>query len=1550
MYLSLIVSYIFPDAQQKEDIKSKENSKKLSKGKILIKTKKKSISLKCEQIKSNLNNPARDKKNNNVTKNPLGPHLNLKLNQALSNSKSMLFSSQSITLPCTTVSLVLSYPKTNLVTMAKSAPIMATGIQPVLKCSPQLSALGPGTLIMPDGRIVPVPPAPIIVNRPAPSPALIVMRNIPPINPPPGAKPCQNSRPIAPKTKDSTKTTYVVKVPIPTVSADKNVSRILANSKNSLKRGNDSKESGNVQKHTKKKPNSIGHLKKTTVVKENKTNVSDSNLTKTNIENTNIDKPLEGNILTTDKASQNSHSDEKVTSANKSSVREDVPDVEQAKRPKVDGENGQNFTENCLPPHSSTVTIPSQSLSNNPENMVERKKSSMKDHASLLNDTIVTSASDLSKSKDNSNKLLTNNCDPNQNNQANECLQDNVEEVKTQTTVEDIPLNTESSKPILSNLPRATKELTINHEDTLVNTSNQSNTAVDHLKNKDTNSTESKIVQGVNSNIETNVIDENNIKNAPLQESNQELIDEVPNPNNTSQVESTTDNDCQPSGLLTTKTDNLKKSLDVVKKQDVENKLAVNDDNQELSRLFAIASDPKLQTCSDSLFRDADFRDRNLFMPINQSYVDDVRLSLPHSDFSNDLFSSLQVPTGGQHPESISPTAAFLLAFPLVSTSKTSELMVENDGDSQHATPTTILQIGNIDPPSNEMFHQNSLLMEKNVASLQENVKVNTSKPSLSDQIKSSSNAKPIKDVESFGKFQQLDITEIPRNENYPKTFKEKKSNCSNQDNQTYLPCKKKVNERNYSYSLHSEVIPYFQDKVFDCPVTNIKQNNAPSSIQSTIGKSSVSQKKCHNAAEHFMNTKPHFSGQSQTYNYNSFPNTNDFSLSSANYFSVSQTGSSIPKTSQSAANLNSTSFSVSNSWSTSIVPTASSGNVSSNYCAYPQRSYYVSSTSKNFSQKGVQSNFEDQGLKDRPVPASNLLPKFSNNFNFHNNHLIQDNHIYSNIDSVHCKIEHKTKKQKTSSQRGPVNWMTTPDIRPILPDPNVLPVLPDVMFHQQKEQDFSITPSNSSLNSSNNITSFTVSTPSTVHGSSQSFHHNNHFTDFQLDFAPFPEMACSTKPPKTASSISSNQQNPHYSISPSKNTLPMLPHIDTHMIPSTLPTLVGDLALGTTTPMDSFKGINMPTTPFNLDTPSKKCDIKLDSQKPTEIKSTEKDCFNSSERKNVNRIVPDFYQKSQIHQSTNTTSSFLSVSQLVDPVKSDQSNSRRGTKQVLSSKAPPNTVVHKRNTIHQPEKHNHLKLAVNSANSSACQSSNLVGNGVSKKLEGSSSYQDDHTINIGFPGSFGNNLSPPPWQNNKLQRLPTHYKGSYSAESLIGDHSAPPQDQISDLPVFPMASQYSHTPIVSSGTYTNSDFSHQNMQPLEFHQPHHSSQNCFNFPTHNSHYSSSSYNAENDYVGFDTMYGLNSLPSRAPNISHSDVKQNRNTSNKRSTSKRKEEFSSNQLFSQTPHVYHPVRSKGTSTSSPNHPGTTSLTNFNLSTIFPEINDKVRIAYFVKLF
>lgn len=94
-----------------------------------------------------------------------------------------------------------------------------------------------------------------------------------------------------------------------------------------------------------------------------------------------------------------------------------------------------------------------------------------------------------------------------------------------------------------------------------------------------------------------------------------------------------------------------------------------------------------------------------------------LNIHLGHSELSNDIFASLQVPPGCQNPESTSPTAAFLLAFPLVSSLtgvKVTEVMDEDNPDSQRETPT-LLQIGTMDTNKSiqaESFNSNLLNLD----------------------------------------------------------------------------------------------------------------------------------------------------------------------------------------------------------------------------------------------------------------------------------------------------------------------------------------------------------------------------------------------------------------------------------------------------------------------------------------------------------------------------------------------------------------------------------------------------------------------------------------------------------------------------------------------------------------------------------------------------------------------------------------------------------------------------------------------------------------------
>lgn len=1457
--------------------------------------------------------------------------------------------------PGTTVSLVLSNAKTSIVTMAQSgllaSPIMTTGIQPVLNRNLGLSTLGPGTLIMPDGRVVTVPQvlsaAPqIIVNRPQSQPAVIVMQNIATVTP--VQQRMSQMRPIVPKAKfDTTRTTFVNKVPISAIRVGRVDSAIVRS---------------RHRKETNKK-NFAGKTveEKTELVKKTKIKTATVELVKENQPAT--DKQINQNIIkgkvavnkskisTKNKFVQNSDCIEKKTQygINSNSVKRKGFDkdnnIELVKRKKLndkavgvdDGskvvavpQTSPQRTNNNI---STCQTLAPSELSN------ENTFKTFAKHTPNIETTSSTSDKEVPANVENLNV-----CNGEQSEKFPNC--------NSNTAINGVTLNTERIAPLTVADVKESNENTIQKPSDIRVVSNATNSQTPRIVAEKNVIINNKTEQVIDSNINVvmskkvtctvGAVDSNNIDRSSKVTENITNINIDNTLANNCLVSNTVFNKENPKRLINqnckatqitaeqlkyveenTDTSFENKSdktiitnrTDIVAKKSSPERPTMPDVSQDLTSIFPI--DPKLQVCPDNIFRDTDFRDRNLFMPISHSYMDEVRLSLPHSDFSNDLFSSLQVPTGGQHPESISPTAAFLMAFPLVSTSKTAEMIAESDaGESQHATPTTILQIGNIDPPS-DLYQQTALMIENNVSDLHDPMKLNKS-PGNSK----SKRAEP---------FQQIQMNDLLHSENIPRNnCKDKKSFPILQDHGMYLPCsKKKANGRTCEYPLPNEVITNYQDKPFEFPPANTSQNgvqNLPNhNRQVGVGNN---QKKTQTRPDH-QNPCP---ASSQSYTYNAFSSGSDFSFPSSSYMPTNQSVHQMPKPPQTLSNFTT-------SWSTSsITSTSNCADYASPYCSYPQKPYSNAQSNKSVPQKLHHNNYDDPRLKEK-APSINSLPKFSTNVQFNSgNQMGLNTHTYANANQTdvgNYKIDSKTKKQKNSndSQRPPVNWMTTPDVRPVVPDSNIPPVLPDVLFPPQKELDFNSSANNIMFSTSNNITPFNIS--STVANNSQTFYPNSHFSgmDFQLDFAPFPEIT-STKPSKTINTTTSNQ----FSWSPNKSSISLLPHIDSHMIPSTLPTLVGDLALGTTTPsgpIDTFRNLNMPTTPFILDNPNKKCEPKADPQKVAANKSPGKDCFSNSERRNGNKNITEYCQKTHSHQSTNTTSSFLSVSQLVDPVKSEQATSRRSIKQTVVSANKTSTSVQKRN---------HSKSASNvSSTINHNYHLNLPNPVMTNHHQRKPDVFHNNQTNSGYPNVFANNLNPVPWQNSKPSRTSNFKGGSYSAESLIHQ----PHNPVPELPPFTVANQYSNgqksymdAPIVSSVTYSSTDFSHQNVQPPDFQPTQQSHQNCFNFPTHNTHYSEDYHN-----IGLDSLYSMNHPPSKT-------VQMDNKTMQKRNPPKRREEMIGGQHMQYFPRDT--TASRGIKCPSPSNHGTSSVTNFNLSTIFPEINDKVRFEntnlVYIKIF
>ncbi|XP_043477229.1 probable WRKY transcription factor protein 1 [Leptopilina heterotoma] len=138
------------------------------------------------------------------------------------------------------------------------------------------------------------------------------------------------------------------------------------------------------------------------------------------------------------------------------------------------------------------------------------------------------------------------------------------------------------------------------------------------------------------------------------------------------------------------------------------------------------------KTCKDDL-KPLSYNSNSSFIPISN------KSETLHSDLSNDIFASLQVPSNSQNPESISPTAAFLMAFPLVSSlSGKTEVLdeeIKEEFKYQSQTPPMLLQIGAIEP--------NSFKIKSSAANdiSENNSKNDNQEDKSSDEVKSLSKA-----------------------------------------------------------------------------------------------------------------------------------------------------------------------------------------------------------------------------------------------------------------------------------------------------------------------------------------------------------------------------------------------------------------------------------------------------------------------------------------------------------------------------------------------------------------------------------------------------------------------------------------------------------------------------------------------------------------------------------------------------------------------------------------------------------------------------------------
>ncbi|KAL1137762.1 hypothetical protein AAG570_009458 [Ranatra chinensis] len=852
---------------------------------------------------------------------------------------------------------------------------------------------------------------------------------------------------------------------------------------------------------------------------------------------------------------------------------------------------------------------------------------------------------------------------------------------------------------------------------------------------------------------------------------------------------------------------------------------------------------------------------RNTFMPI----IDDVRLT---SEFSSDLFNSLQVPSaiGGQHPESISPTAAFLLAFPLVSTSKNVDNPVdgENNENQQTNTPTTILQIGNIEPPStSELFHSIDY---------------------------PSKGTKHFGNKESIDRFHSYELgAEYEANMGIAPEVQKPYRNNSEKKKDVSL------------YTTHEEYRNKSQRRQ-QCDQSQMSQERPK---ENTAGVCAVG------GTSNYQQQQPQLQPQQQQQCYSGYPlftHCNDFSSVMPPPTNHTSQYSSIGVGTDPKADV------------INMLPWASNNHLNQHQDFTPNQPA---------PDKDICLMQKNKNGSDRKSKSDKVTQKGSN----------YNTNQYNNMECYNFKQEKKknSKQNQQVTARAPVNWMTTPDSRNILPDP----LLHLDIYTPQKEMD--------------NAASFSVPPPPT--GSIAQNPFANTFPSIEMSIDSFTEFNTSKKTTN------------NYCWSPSKCLLP--PSVDNHglVIPSTLPTLMGDLALGTTTT----------TTADTLKT------------------------FETSRKFDQNiRKLPEKGEKKRNDYGTKnqgSNSSFLSVSQLVDP-------------------------KCKKQTKHQQQQVDLNKNCSVKRNSSADKGTLKSGQRTNFNYASTNTLdRKDHRVPDPNCIYSNHNRNVPPSQWNEKQRNNAFKGGSYSAESLIGLQQQPMgqnQGNVGNngaLNSGPSGSYHQPTNIAGSTNYqgvqssavnyfqsTGADYGAQNSDtPQGSYTSTQYHQNCFNFPTGQPHFSSGfiseDYQMDN-FVGFNVSGSstTNCQPHQTSNATsdhshhqhhHQQLQQQTTVDHKH----KRQQVNSNSSGKCAPRedhtnrapneeLYHNSRISGSNSggfiqpSQVYHPGgysfppppssskvdmgymgpnitpvcsqhlslttntTTTLTNFNLSTIFPEMNDQ----------
>lgn len=643
-----------------------------------------------------------------------------------------------------------------------------------------------------------------------------------------------------------------------------------------------------------------------------------------------------------------------------------------------------------------------------------------------------------------------------------------------------------------------------------------------------------------------------------------------------------------------------------------------------------------------------------------------------HSDLSNDLFAHLQVPTGSQNPESTSPTAAFLLAFPLVSSLtgvKVTEVMEDEGTDSCHETPT-LLQIGTMDTTKpiqtqSDSLTPNLLNLDSFTFFSSKDMCSNFYQPFETTIGSSTTTVSTISTTTATTTTATACVTQKSSLENKSRVISSIAPQTTTIITSHYDSTKSIYSTANITTLVSKDVSKlhaksandnYASSNTFNmnqsqyCGIQNniVPNTSSKNTAQKTRTDSKASCRQYSSSAKSYGNID----------NYNTFNPFTELSKSTACCYDTTK------------------------SFNEPFI----SSNMNYNYTTYQSDiNFDVNYAQMKMSKNDTKQNFcnYDQSYID----YKNL--EISSNLNTSTFY----NHTISNVKQKNPNT--KQTKSNINQSKGPVNWMTTPDIKQSNDS---------ISTHYNKEIDFT----------SNVIyTSTFVTAPQSTYFNANS----TIYPDIQNNFDNRKPTIDTYPPAVTANPFprNDNEEN-RFSWSPTK--LPQLLE-PPGFVPSTLPSLVGDLALGNTS------------------------QIQFNEQKV--------------ESKHVQRSKDAKRYKSHLYENQ---SNFLSVSQLVDhnkPMHSVQNSNR---------------VTHRRNSGNRSTKPSPPQKSGSSKRNQKTDTSQKETSNMITQNYNTSVAKSTH-VKHQYNNQDNNHTTTNEWDNDlKQMNRQNKNASSYSAEALIGNQN----------------------------------------------------------------------------------------------------------------------------------------------------------------------------------